>query len=111
MTYRNEVVTNIETVASSVRIMHSGKVVNTKENLSGLAILARNVVSVLVSTRDLAVPPPLGPVPPQTVSVLVGRLNTTTGKKLVRQTLAMHMLNGRKLLAVTIVLSVGLVSF
>lgn len=53
VTYRKDVVTNIDRVASSVRIMHSGKVVNTKENLRGLAILARKVVRLLVSTREL----------------------------------------------------------
>lgn len=35
--------------------------------------------------------------------MFVGKLNTTTGKKLVRHTLAMHLFYGRNLLAVSIV--------
>lgn len=64
-------------------MVHTGRVIKTKANLSGLATLARKVANVVDSSRLFVIPPPLGPVYRHTVSVVLGRLNTTKGNPLV----------------------------
>lgn len=71
-----------DNLASSVRSRHSTGVRNTKVNLTGLAILAKNEARVTDRKTLFTIPWCLGKVPWHTVRYVVGRLKTTTGNTL-----------------------------